>query len=107
MDALNVALRAALTRFYPEIEDITLTDYCVRILIKQATRHDGVLIESGDGHSQWGRSAFRKTSLKPPAGSLDSVEHSCMRSPPRRNSMEHGKTSIKLFWEPWPLIIFR
>jgi len=56
VDALNAALRQALTRFYPEIEHITLTDYRVRILDPQeATRAlTRVLIESGDGARQWG-----------------------------------------------------
>jgi len=56
VDALNAALRSALTQFYPEIKDIALTDYRVRILDpKEATRAvTRVLIESSDGHAQWG-----------------------------------------------------
>lgn len=78
VDALNVALRAALTRFYPEIEDITLTDYCVRILDpKQATRAmTRVLIESGDGHSQWGTVGVSENIIEASwQALLDSVEH--------------------------------
>ena len=56
VDALNAALRQALTRFYPAIEQISLRDYRVRILDPQeATRAvTRVLIESGDGVRQWG-----------------------------------------------------
>ena len=56
IDALNAALRSALTPFYPEITDITLTDYRVRILDpEEATRAmTRVLIESSDGKAQWG-----------------------------------------------------
>ena len=56
VEALDVALRKALSRFYPEIADVVLKDYRVRILdpeeaTKAITR---VLIESSDGKSRWG-----------------------------------------------------
>ncbi len=56
VEALDVALRKALSRFYPEIADVVLKDYRVRILnpedaTKAVTR---VLIESSDGNSRWG-----------------------------------------------------
>jgi hypothetical protein len=56
VDALNDALRKALTRFYPEIADVVLTDYRVRILDpEEATAaKTRVLIESSDGHETWG-----------------------------------------------------
>ncbi|MFH0953462.1 MAG: citramalate synthase [Verrucomicrobiota bacterium] len=56
VDALNSALRQALTRFYPRIADVVLTDYRVRILDpEQATAaKTRVLIESSDGATTWG-----------------------------------------------------
>jgi len=56
VNALDNALRMAITRFYPEIEAIELTDYKVRVLDESlgtdaVTR---VLIESSDGHGSWG-----------------------------------------------------
>jgi 2-isopropylmalate synthase len=78
VDALNAALRAALTRFYPEIDDIALTDYRVRILDpKLATRAlTRVLIESGDGKSQWGTVGVSENIIEASwQALLDSVEH--------------------------------
>ena len=55
VNALDKALRKALIRFYPELEEIYLIDYKVRVL----GEGDGtgakvrVLIESGDHHNEW------------------------------------------------------
>lgn len=56
VDALDHALRKALSRFYPEIADVVLTDFRVRILDpNEATgATTRVLIESSDGIRQWG-----------------------------------------------------
>lgn len=56
VNALDNALRKALTCFYPQLEDMWLDDYKVRVL---ASEHGTgarvrVLIESRDGSSQWG-----------------------------------------------------
>ncbi len=59
--ALDKALRKALLPFYPEIEDMRLVDYKVRVLsVKGAPDADGgtasyvrVLIESSDSRSSW------------------------------------------------------
>ena len=55
VNALDNALRKALTRFYPEIAKIKLVDYKVRVLDeKQGTRAKvRVLIESSDGENTW------------------------------------------------------
>ena len=56
VNALDNAIRKALEKFYPQLKEVKLLDYKVRIL---STR-DGtgaltrVLIESGDGESKWG-----------------------------------------------------
>ena len=56
MNALDNALRKALIKFYPEIKDMKLTDYKVRILQpEQATAAvTRVVIETIDGTSTWG-----------------------------------------------------
>ena len=45
-----------MVKFYPELEEVNLYDYKVRILEeKKGTRaKTRVLIESGDHHSKWG-----------------------------------------------------
>ncbi|WP_245527643.1 citramalate synthase [Chloroherpeton thalassium] len=55
VNALDNSLRKALTRFYPEIADIQLIDYKVRVLDeKQGTSAKvRVLIETSDGHATW------------------------------------------------------
>ncbi len=56
VDALDKATKKALTKFYPELEEVNLIDYKVRILDeKKGTRSKiRVLVESGDHHSKWG-----------------------------------------------------
>ncbi len=78
VDALNAALRQALTRFYPEIEQIALTDYRVRILDpEEATRAvTRVLIESGDGTRQWSTVGVSENIIEASwQALLDSIEH--------------------------------
>ncbi len=56
VNALDKAIRKALGKFYPEIDEMALYDYKVRILDeKNGTRSKiRVLVESGDHHSKWG-----------------------------------------------------
>lgn len=56
VNALDKAIKKALVKFYPELKDVNLYDYKVRILEeKKGTRaKTRVLIESGDHHSKWG-----------------------------------------------------
>jgi 2-isopropylmalate synthase len=56
VNALDAALRLAIQRFYPQVSQLTLTDYKVRVLDESTgtgavTR---VLIETSDGKSSWG-----------------------------------------------------
>jgi len=56
VNALDNAIRKALEKFYPELREVKLLDYKVRILsTKDGTgAQTRVLIESGDGTSKWG-----------------------------------------------------
>jgi 2-isopropylmalate synthase len=56
VNALDHAIRKALEKFYPELKEVKLLDYKVRILSsKDGTgAQTRVLIESGDGKSKWG-----------------------------------------------------
>lgn len=56
VNALDKALRKALTKFYPELEEMSLYDYKVRILDerKGTSAKIRVLLESGDHHGKWG-----------------------------------------------------
>ncbi len=77
VDALNEALRKALVRFYPEIDNVSLTDYRVRILDpKNATSAvTRVQIESGDGERTWGTVGVSENIIEASwQALLDSVE---------------------------------
>ncbi|NDE34215.1 MAG: citramalate synthase, partial [Gammaproteobacteria bacterium] len=56
VNAMDNALREALLPFYPGLASMRLTDFKVRVLTtNQATRATvRVLIESTDGHAEWG-----------------------------------------------------
>lgn len=56
VNALDLALRRALRRFYPSIAEVRLIDYKVRVLGSDRGSSAGVrvLIESGDGRDRWG-----------------------------------------------------
>lgn len=55
VDALDGALRKALAKFYPQLVNIKLTDYKVRVLDSEmaTAAKVRVLIESNDGKSDW------------------------------------------------------
>lgn len=55
VNAIDAALRKALEVFYPEIGEIRLTDYKVRVLDSESATAAKVrvLIESTDGHEYW------------------------------------------------------
>lgn len=58
VNALDTALRKAISQFYPRVKEVRLLDFKVRVLTTEAG-HGGtaavvrVLIESGDAHGRW------------------------------------------------------
>ena len=56
VNALDSALRKALTKFYPALKEMVLLDYKVRVLASGEGTGSAVrvLIESGDGKDRWG-----------------------------------------------------
>jgi 2-isopropylmalate synthase len=56
VNALDSALRSALSRFFPRLKAVTLTDYKVRILdgVAGTAARTRVLITSSDGKRDWG-----------------------------------------------------
>ena len=56
VNALDKALRKALEKFYPQLKDVTLIDYKVRVLTagEGTSTKVRVLVESGDGLHKWG-----------------------------------------------------
>lgn len=78
VNALDGALRRALTRFYPQIADVVLTDYRVRILDPEehTAAKTRVLIESSDGKESWSTVGVSENLIEASWEALvDSVEY--------------------------------
>lgn len=89
VNALDAALRAALVRYYRPLERVHLTDYKVRIIdstIGTAAR-TRVLIESGDGVSEWGTVGVDDNIVEASLQALvDSLEYALIKERPAGNT---------------------
>ncbi len=82
VNALDSALRAGLTQFFPQIRKVQLTDYKVRILESSTgtAARTRVLIETSDGKDQWGTVGVDENIIEASLQALvDSVEYALMR----------------------------
>ena len=96
VNALDMALRKALVRFYPAIEKVFLTDFRVRILDpEEATAATTrVLIESSDGTESWGTVGVSENIIEASWEALvDSVEYQLFREEERRKVAGRKKRS--------------
>jgi 2-isopropylmalate synthase len=87
VNALDSALRKALVRFFPVINDVSLTDYHVRILDpKEATAaKTRVIIESSDGRDTWGTVGVSENIIEASWEALvDSVEYKLFKDAEER-----------------------
>ena len=79
VDALNIALRKAISKFYPVLNEVTLADYKVRILDgKEAATaaKTRVIIESTDGKDSWSTVGVSKDIIEASFKALiDSIEY--------------------------------
>lgn len=88
VNALDHALRKALTRFYPTLADMWLNDYRVRVL---ASEHGTgarvrVLIESSDKESSWGTVGVSHDIIEASWQALvDSVSYKLMKDEQEKN----------------------
>ena len=83
VNAIDEALRRALTRFYPELESVRLTDYRVRVLDSRATASAvRVAIESTDGRTVWRTVGVSSDIINASWQALrDSVEYALAQNP--------------------------
>jgi 2-isopropylmalate synthase len=84
VNALDNALRKALTQVYPEIQSITLTDYKVRVIDEEAgtAAKVRVLIESTSGGYPWGTVGVSTNIIEASWRALaDSIEYGLLRQP--------------------------
>lgn len=83
VNALDKALRKALERFYPQIGEMKLTDYKVRVLDSNSATASKVrvLIETTDGQEVWTTVGVSTDIIEASWKALvDSVEHKLMKS---------------------------
>ena len=82
VNALDAALRAGLTRFYRQIENVRLTDYKVRIINSRSgtAAKTRVLIDSSDGEDEWGTVGVDDNIIEASLQALvDSLEYALVR----------------------------
>lgn len=83
VNALDAALRKALTKFYPSLRDVHLTDFKVRVLdAKQGTAAKvRVLIESRDSERSWSTLGVSENIIEASWEALvDSIEYKLMKN---------------------------
>ncbi len=83
VDALDGALRAALTKSFPRLKRIQLTDYKVRILDSSTgtAAKTRVLIESSDGKREWGTVGVSENIIEASLQALaDSMEYALAKT---------------------------
>ncbi len=82
VNALDNALRKALEKFYPQLKDVTLIDYKVRVLAagKGTSAKVRVLTESGDDSHKWGTVGVSENIIEASWQALvDSIEYKLLR----------------------------
>ncbi|MDT8396102.1 MAG: citramalate synthase [bacterium] len=82
VDAMDAALRKALTKFYPVLEHVRLIDFKVRILPedKGTAAVTRVIIESGDNETRWSTVGVSANILEASWQALvDSIEYKLLR----------------------------
>ncbi|MEK6672196.1 MAG: citramalate synthase [Nitrospirota bacterium] len=83
VNALDNALRKALEKFYPELRDVKLLDYKVRVLTagKGTFAKVRVLIESGDEERRWGTVGVSENIIEASWQALvDSIEYKLLKA---------------------------
>lgn len=81
--ALDGAMRKALLRFYPELEDVRLTDFKVRVVdVKEGTAAKvRVLVEGADSHGSWSTIGVSTNVIEASWQALaDSVEYALQKA---------------------------
>jgi 2-isopropylmalate synthase len=83
VNAIDNALRKALDKFYPELKNVKLHDYKVRVLTagKGTSARVRVLIESGDEEKRWGTVGVSENIIEASYQALvDSIEYKLLKT---------------------------
>jgi 2-isopropylmalate synthase len=98
VNALDNALRKALEKFYPEIREMELVDYKVRILNERAATQatTRVLIESTDHKSRWGTVGVSPNIIEASWQALeDSLEYKLTKARQPKKPRRRGRARHK------------
>lgn len=82
VNALDNALRKALEKFYPQLKEVSLIDYKVRVLTagEGTSTKVRVLVESGDSKHKWGTVGVSENIIEASWQALvDSIEYKLLR----------------------------
>jgi 2-isopropylmalate synthase len=102
VNALDMALRKALEKFYPELKEVHLVDYKVRVLggERGTATHVRVLLESADATGRWGTVGVSENILEASYQALvDAIRYKLLKDkkarqkPPSGLELEAGATS--------------
>ncbi len=91
--ALDQGLRKALEKFYPNLKEVTLKDYRVRVLSRQHGTDAvvRVLIESGDGESDWSTVGVSQNIVEASWKALvDSIDYKILKDESKRAAKARG-----------------
>jgi 2-isopropylmalate synthase len=86
-------LRKALEKFYPSLKEVTLKDYRVRVLSRQHGTDAvvRVLIESGDGESDWSTVGVSQNIVEASWKALvDSIDYKILKDDAKRAAKARG-----------------
>jgi len=92
VNALDHAVRKALEKFYPQLREVKLLDYKVRVLAanKGTASRVRVLVESGDYKEKWGTVGVSENIMEASWQALaDSIEYKMLKD---RSSAKHSST---------------
>jgi 2-isopropylmalate synthase len=96
VNALDAALRKALAELYPEVEEIRLTDYKVRVIDEDSgtAATVRVLLDSSDGAASWTTVGSSPNIIEASWLALaDSLEYGLLRALVRRAAIPAGALS--------------
>jgi len=94
VNALDMALRKALERFYPGLKDVRLIDFKVRVLagMQGTAAKVRVLVESGDGIDKWGTVGVSENVIEASWQALvDSLEYKLYKDKKKGRKGAKGK----------------
>jgi 2-isopropylmalate synthase len=97
VNALDQALRRALTKFYPALKQIELLDYKVRVLSsgEGTAASVRVLIESGDGQDRWGTVGVSHNVIEASWLALvDSIDYKLYKDSRQRGTKTEGSRQV-------------